>query len=153
MFSESIPTNHLALISEARKIVHHLEKLAILYIHWTPGHKEIEGNEIADQLAKKAASEIKDKPQNETNRKKDKSLVVKEIRNNLPEQWQRQYENGTVKEQFLEIFPEVLDSEKTFINRKLQVTINQLLTGHCKLNKHMSKMDPEKTEGCPHCGE
>ena len=63
------------------------------------------------------------------------------------------YNNSTVKESFQEIFPEVGIRKAPYIDRRTEVTVNQMLTGHCTLNHHMSKVSDQASTNCPNCGE
>ncbi|MEW8545279.1 MAG: reverse transcriptase domain-containing protein, partial [Candidatus Thiodiazotropha sp.] len=54
--------SHKSTIREVKTNIKNLEVLGIkVEISWTPGHSDIKGNEYADQLAKEAAEEAKEK--------------------------------------------------------------------------------------------
>ena len=63
------------------------------------------------------------------------------------------YSNSKVKEKFQEIFPEVGINKTPFIDRRTEVTVNQIITGHCQLNHHMAKLSDQISGNCPNCGE
>ena len=93
------------------------------------------------------------KQMNIEDRKMDKKEVVKIIRDQAREKWQRKYENSVVNEKFDEIFPTIESKKHMNVNiyRSLETMTNQLITGHCKLNLHMSKITENQTSKCPNC--
>ncbi|XP_053402811.1 uncharacterized protein LOC128558051 [Mercenaria mercenaria] len=148
IFSNTIP----ALTIETRQILQNLEnKNNKIQIQWTPGHKNIEGNEIADKLAKEAASEMIGKQVEENSRKVDKKELTKDLRLNAGQKWQRRYENTEGNERFMEIFPTVQPRKLYKSERRLECIINQKITGHSHLNSHMSKILHDVQEICPNC--
>ena len=56
-------------------------------IHWTPGHANVNGNEIADRLAKEAANEA-EQNQSDTHNTITKQDVKKAARDHIMEKWQ-----------------------------------------------------------------
>jgi wyosine [tRNA(Phe)-imidazoG37] synthetase (radical SAM superfamily) len=59
-------------------------------IHWTPGHANVNGNEIADRLAKEAAKEAK-QHQSDTHNTITKEDVKKAARDHIMEKWQNRW--------------------------------------------------------------
>ena len=154
IFSEDIPSRYITLICDTRKKLHTVEARGNqIMVHWTPGHKNITGNELADKMAKEAAKEMEGRPETDTNRRKDKKDVIKEVRKFIPDKWQRRYANSDVKDSFMEIFPEVAKKVDLKIDRKTEVAMNRLLTGHSQLNSHMAKILPDRTPYCVTCGK
>ena len=70
-------------------------------IVWTPGHSEVEGNEVADRLAKEAAVEAKDLEE-ETS-----VVTVQDIkrhaRASIRRKWQQRWDIGEFGERFLHV--------------------------------------------------
>ena len=53
--------SHTRVVAEVQQTIKNLEDKGIkIEINWTPGHAEIEGNEIADRLAKQGADEAEE---------------------------------------------------------------------------------------------
>jgi hypothetical protein len=59
-------------------------------IHWTPGHANVNGNEIADRLAKEAAKEAKQN-QSDSHNTITKQDVKKAARDHITEKWQSRW--------------------------------------------------------------
>ena len=151
IFSTTMPDANIALVVECRQMVKSLDENNKLSVHWIPGHKGIQGNEIADKLAKEAAAEMVGKPEEVYSRKITKKELSAMMKTKANEKWQRRYENTSSNENFDEIYPKVVRKPTIKRERTMEVLINQLQTGHCKLNYHMSKIDSETSAKCDHC--
>ena len=58
-------------------------------LHWTPGHIDLQQNEMADKMAKQAAEEAKELPLGQAQLTiKDAKSIIKEA---LRDRWQRQW--------------------------------------------------------------
>ena len=60
-------------------------------MHWTPGHANVNGNEIADRLAKEAAKEA-EQNQSDTHNTITKQDVKKAARDHITEKMAKQME-------------------------------------------------------------
>ena len=67
------------------------DKGNIILVHWVPGHRDIEGNELADQQAKEAANEMVGADPEDFPITMDKKEAVAEIKKNVKEKWQRKF--------------------------------------------------------------
>jgi hypothetical protein len=59
-------------------------------MHWTPGHANVNGNKIADRLAKEAAKEAEQK-QSDSHNTITKQDVKKATRDHITEKWQNRW--------------------------------------------------------------
>ena len=58
-FGNELPRNKIEIILDIKNNLSKIrERQNEIKVHWVPGHKEIEGNELADQQAKQAAIEM-----------------------------------------------------------------------------------------------
>ena len=58
-FGNELPRNKIEIIMGIKNNLSKIrERQNAINVHWVPGHKEIEGNELADQQAKQAAIEM-----------------------------------------------------------------------------------------------
>jgi hypothetical protein len=62
-------------------------------LEWTPGHAEVQGNEIADCLAKEAAKEAQEQD-TAVHTMVTKQDIITASRNSISEKWQHQWENS-----------------------------------------------------------
>ena len=94
--------SHKQVIAEINQTLKSLEKEQIqINLKWTPGHAEITGNEIADQLAKAAAEEAERMPE-VTYRVTalDIKIAVQESCNI---KWQKRWEAGVTGRQLFDL--------------------------------------------------
>ena len=117
------------------------EKVNAIKVHWVPGHKEIERNEIADGQAKEATRRLSapDIPILPIFDKKD---AVSELKKQMSEKWQRKYtcseHNSHIQEIFTEVGKQNCNGEK---DRGTFSVLNQLFSGHILLNSHRAEIN------------
>ncbi|MCG8032941.1 MAG: RNAse HI domain-containing protein, partial [Candidatus Thiodiazotropha taylori] len=127
------------------------QKGAAVDISWTPGHASIVGNEVADALAKEAATEAKNQPDC---RRSTSILEVKEaIKKTQLSRWQTRWDNAEHGRVFHALVPKV-DSKKflDIPNRKSFCQILQIQTGYSKLSDYRYKLGQCDSNKCT-CGE
>ncbi|XP_052778268.1 uncharacterized protein LOC128215593 [Mya arenaria] len=151
-FSREIPKNTIETVFNIKTYVTSLEDNGnTLHVHWIPGHKNIEGNELADKQAKEGAKKAAEFDEAEFNdEKKDASDVMQMMkRKAINEKWLAQYRYSERSFAIHNIFvtPGVRNcgGEK---KRKSFSQINQLLGGHTWLKDHWSKQTPDQTDNC-----
>ena len=118
---------------ETQKLVEQLGRTTNLHLLWTPGHRKIEGNEIADCLAKRAAlnTRLLTTPS---------KLSFKCIISNLKETIQRKREviwNRSITGQLTKKFFPATYLTEVLNKRSMTHQTVQILTGHCRLNSYL----------------
>ena len=128
-----------------------------IIVHWVPGHRDIDRNELADSQAKEAANEMVGADIEDFPIMMDKKEAVVEIKRNLMDKWKKKIELTENADQIQEVFSEV-EKRNCLIWRRRQVRhnfsmLNQLLSGHTLLNQHShrSRIDNSVSEMCPAC--
>ena len=123
-----------------------------IQLHWIPGHWEIPGNEIADQLAKaatdlpNAAAGCPYAPFSHF-----KNLINKGIRDQANSKWI----NGNDSRETRSNLPNIdrkVSKALVRLPRQDIGKIIQVLTGHSTLNSHQFRCRNSNTPNCPLCG-
>jgi hypothetical protein len=78
-------------------------------LEWTPGHAEVQGNEIADRLAKEAAKEAQEQDTT-VHTMVTKQDIKTASRNSISEKWQHEWENSDRGRSYFKYHPNI--SEK-----------------------------------------
>ena len=151
-FQNQIPTNKIEIVTSIKQHITQIgEKGNKIHVHWVPGHKDILGNELADQQAKAGAEEMVS-AKDPVVMTMDKREAVAEIKRQIGEKWKLKFENSQkvdrLQETFDEVGKRVCHGEK---NRASFSALNQILCGHSKLNGHQAKLNPNKSEMCDKC--
>lgn len=126
---------HTNLIEEIRRQTKEMELQGWdIEFRWIKAHAGHHGNEIADRLAKEAATS---REIDESYNKIPKSVVLSEMNENSVETWQREWDQtakGAITKSFL---PNVAQRLKLKINTSPNCTT--LLTGHGNIKSYLHK--------------
>jgi hypothetical protein len=136
---------HYTLIEKIRKGINRLEDLRwTLFFYWVKAHVGIQGNEMADRLAMKAATEdigeiVYDKI--------PRATIITEGKENGITKWQEQWTSstrGTVSKLF---FPNIEERMKTRIPISAEFTA--VVTGHGLTTSHLHRFKFIPNSTCP----
>jgi hypothetical protein len=119
-------------------------------LHWTPGHIDLQQNEMADKKAKQAAEEAKELPSNHAQLtiKDAKSITKEALRNRWQRQWNRTQDSTLMKY----CYPKVCTTRyKSVTSPTAESRLIRLLSGHNCLKEHMYRIKFAQTPNCP-CG-
>ena len=146
-------TSHKKAVEDIKLLISDLERSGLeISIQWTPGHADIRGNCIADDLAKEAAEEAKSFP--EESQILTGADFKKFARVSCCMKWQRSWDASDTGRHLYEYKPKVSLKSPTymfmpFIEEKK--VISQLRLGYT-LNDYRHKIGLEESPNCT-CGE
>lgn len=146
---DSIKTNSI-MVRDCKEILNELGRKCEVNLIWTPGHSNIEGNEIADFVANcgadKHISWVEKTPL-------PLSSLYQEIQNNLIRRCQRFWERseGFFKSSIGTPSRKVTEKLINFDRRTLR-KITFISTGHWPIGRHARRMRIQGDLECPSCG-
>jgi hypothetical protein len=127
--------NHTYLIEKIRKKVNEMEKQNWkIEFNWIKAHAGHHGNELAEQLAKEAATNRDIK---ECYKRIPKSTVKRELSERSVTKWQSEGDDttkGAITKTFL---PKIADRLKLKIN--VTPNFTTMVTGHCNIKSYLHK--------------
>jgi hypothetical protein len=138
---------HTFLIEEIRRKLTQMEKINWKFqLCWVKAHVGIQENELADTLAKEAATNTDIL---ECYNKVPKSVVRSELCEKNVEKWQRDWDQTSKEQLTKEYFPIVADR----LNMKVNITRNftTMVTGHGNIRSYLHRFKILDTPTCS-CG-
>lgn len=140
------------LVKECKEYLNEVGQTNKITIVWVPGHSGVEGNELADEMARTGSSSLACGPDPQI--PIPQSLCVRALKDWVKvkhaERW-GEYEGGRHTKSF---FPKPNDKwskELVSMDRSRIARVVGAITGHCGLNRHLRKMRLSDTSECT-CG-
>ncbi|CAG2258159.1 unnamed protein product [Mytilus edulis] len=123
---------------------------SIVSIEWTPGHADIQGNELADQLAKKAAQEAEKIQSIPIFTKQD---IQKGAKDSVMLKWQNRWDTSDKGRRYYAFQQNVKNTlPKDKPSTEIYRITTSLRTGYCNLNSYKSMICPALIDKCS-CGQ
>ncbi|XP_053393713.1 uncharacterized protein LOC128555451 [Mercenaria mercenaria] len=140
-------------VRETKQMMKDLDSVGIKTdISWTPGHANILGNEIADRLAKEAASEAE--KMGESNIPTTLQDIKKAAKKSCEMKWQNRWQLTDTGRHLHQYMPNVGLKLKVPTNTSIKVQCQrvihqiQLRTGYCMLNGYMHRIGLAESPVC-----
>ena len=115
---------------------------------WIPSRVNLEGNEMADKLARDALN----KPQPDLDVPLEFKEGYKMVDKHILDQWQQEWNVGTKARDYHKLVPIVSGKIKySDKNRRKETMITRIRVGHCHLNHSAFKRKKHKDGLCQHC--
>ena len=128
---QSLESGRNADLNELSNELTSLSKTNTVVLQWIPAHCNVQGNEMADTLAKDGA----------TKEQTDKSTTYSEAKTIIKakhnRKWKEQHPNHNKEDAFYHL------------NRYEQVVLFRLRTGHNRLNHHLQRLKICSSDQCP----
>ena len=139
------------LVLSCLEVLKSLASRCQLSLIWVPGHQGIEGNEIADELAKTGASSpyLGSEPHFGLSKCNIKEFLNKWVTIEKTNHFRSLPISSTARH-FLR-YDEKRTKQFLSLSKSELRTITGLLTGHCRLNGHMAKMGLVSDPTCRKC--
>ena len=119
-------------------------------LHWVPGHSQIEGNEVADKEAKKAAISEMTPSEHITDTCEVKSIILAKV----TQYWKKRWTEYKGRNHLGSIISDIQDAPKIkHSSRRMEILFSQLRLGRCRLNAPLYKIKKADSPLCEHCPE
>jgi len=143
---------HMLLIQEIQDLWREVERKGTrITLDWSPGHADIEGNEIADRLAKEGAKEAEEM-ELDSSQPISQSDIKKSTKDAMDIKWQRRWEITDKARQLFELRPLAASKTIDYRGTTNQRTLLQLQSGHTSLRDHLHRLGCKEDPLC-NCGE
>ena len=138
------PRNRQPLIERIREEIRKLEKENwSIHFTWVKAHNDNLGNEMADQLAKEAASR---RDEETAYSRIPKSVIIKKIKEEGDLRWQQEWNASTKGETTKAFFPNI--RERKYKKLQMNVKLSTMTTGHGTLRAYYYRF---KIKDNPEC--
>ena len=135
-----------SVLAENQILAHQLGSSINLHLQWVPGHRNIEGNEWADRIAKSSTA-VGDNCIRPT--KISQSHFKSKIDEWISKIWESEWLSATTNSTIRIFFPS-LSSLKLLSNTPPRQII-QIISGHCCLNAFLYKIKKTSSPRCRFC--
>jgi len=122
------------ILKQAKEIT---DKGTQITLKWIAGHVDLPGNDKADKLAKEAASEAKDMPDNSISMREAKAHINSRILLRWKNRCKTQGSSNLIPKASLKSY------ESNAITRRAEVRLHRLRLGNCQLLDHMNYILPD----------